>query len=164
MGDVLWRRVAAAVIDVGLMFVLLALVAGVFGNETESGAPVSEKMRGGPTGVFLLLTLAYFVATEKLSGQTIGKRVMKLRVVGLGGAPPTTGAVFVRNLVRFADWLPFLYIVGAIAVAATGERRLRLGDLAARTTVIAADAPPPPPPPASPERPNDDDVLAQILR
>jgi uncharacterized RDD family membrane protein YckC len=163
MGDVLGRRIAAALIDIGVLFVLLALVAGVLGNDTASGASVADKIRGRPSGLFLLLAFAYFVATEKMSGQTIGKRVMKLRVVGLDGAEPTTGAILIRNVVRGVDWLPFFYVVGAITIFATGERRLRLGDMAAKTKVVAADAPPPAPPPP-PERPNDEDVLAQILR
>jgi uncharacterized RDD family membrane protein YckC len=71
----------------------------------------------------------------------------------------------VRNLVRFIDWLPALYLIGFISAFATGPRRQRLGDLAAKTHVVAitdgVGAPPPdePPPPAS-----DDDVLASILR
>ena len=64
---------------------------------------------------------------------------------------------------RFVDWLPGLYIVGAITVYATGPRRQRLGDIAAKTNVVAEDTPPPTPPEPR-ERPDDDDVLAQILR
>lgn len=163
MGDVLGRRVVAAVIDVGIMFILLAVVAGIFGNETAAGASVGAKIRGGPSVLFLALALAYFVAMERISGQTVGKRVMKLRVVGADGAPPTTGAVAIRNVVRFVDWLPFFYIVGAITLFATGERRVRLGDMAAKTTVVADNGAPTAPPPP-PERPGDDDVLTQIMR
>jgi len=165
MADVLGRRIAAALIDIGIMFVLLALVAGVFGNDTAGDASVADKIRGGPSGLFLLLTFAYFCVMERRSGQTVGKRVMKLRVVGADGGPPTTGAVLIRNLVRLVDWLPFFYVIGAITVFATGERRVRLGDLAAKTRVVAADGPPPAPPPdRADERPGDDDALAQILR
>ncbi len=164
MGDVLGRRIAATLIDIGILFVLLALVAGLFGNETASDASVAVKVRGGPMVLFLLLAFAYFVATEKLSGQTIGKRVMKLRVVGSDGAQPSTRAVLLRNVLRFVDWLPFFYVVGLIAVFATGERRQRLGDIVAKTRVIAADAPPAQEPPERPDRPDDDDILAQVLR
>ena len=64
---------------------------------------------------------------------------------------------------RVVDWLPSLYVVGAITVAATGDRRVRLGDLAAKTKVVADGGTPPAPPPP-PERPGDEDVLAQIMR
>jgi uncharacterized RDD family membrane protein YckC len=164
MADVLGRRIAAALIDIGIMFVLLALVAGIFGNDTAGDASVEDKIRGGPSLLFLALMFAYFCVLEKQSGQTVGKRVMKLRVVGVDGGPPAIGAVLIRNLVRVVDWLPFFYLVGAITVFATGERRVRLGDVAAKTRVVAADAPPTAPPPDGGERPGDEDVLAQILR
>jgi uncharacterized RDD family membrane protein YckC len=65
--------------------------------------------------------------------------------------------------VRAVDWLPSLYIVGVITVFATGERRVRLGDLAAKTKVVA-DYGTPPQPPSPPERPDYDEFLAQIMR
>ena len=58
---------------------------------------------------------------------------MKIRVVGHDGAKLSAGAAAIRNVVRFVDALPVLYIVGGIAFFATGERRARLGDLAAKT-------------------------------
>ena len=87
---------------------------------------------------------------------------MKIRVVRDDGAKPGVGPTFIRTLLRFIDGL-FLYIVGVISIFATGERRQRLGDLAAKTKVVADDAPPPPPP-AGRDRPEDDDILAQVLR
>ena len=36
------------------------------------------------------------------------------------------------------DWLPFFYLVGFVAMLATGTRRKRLGDLAAKTSVRRA--------------------------
>jgi uncharacterized RDD family membrane protein YckC len=89
--------------------------------------------------------------------------VLGLRVVGADGGPASAGAILVRNVVRFVDWLPLLYIVGAISLFATGPRRQRLGDLAAKTRVVAIgtepDEPAPPPP-----RPSDEDVIASVLR
>jgi uncharacterized RDD family membrane protein YckC len=48
-----------------------------------------------------------------------------------------TGAIVLRTLLRVVDWLPF-YLVGFIVVLATGSRRRRLGDLAAKTSVARA--------------------------
>jgi uncharacterized RDD family membrane protein YckC len=163
MGDVTGRRIAAALIDVAIIFILLGLVAGLFGNETAANNTISAKLRGEPGALFFLLTFAYFVGTELLWAQTIGKRVMKLRVVRIDGTKPGVGPIVIRNVVRLIDWLPSLYVFGAIAVFATGERRLRLGDMAAKTKVVADDGTPPAPP-AQPQRPDDDEVLAQILR
>ena len=50
-------------------------------------------------------------------------------------AGPAPGSVGLRTVLRVVDGLPFLYLVGFVAMLATGARRQRLGDLAARTLV-----------------------------
>jgi uncharacterized RDD family membrane protein YckC len=163
MGDVTGRRIAAALIDAAIIGILLVIVAKTLGNEESSGYSLWAETAGRPRTLFFLLTFAYFFGTELVWAQTLGKRVMKLRVVRADGTPATAGPLFVRNVVRLVDWLPFAYVIGAIAVFATGQRRQRLGDMAARTKVVADDGAPPEPP-APPQRPDDDEVLAQVLR
>ena len=163
MGDVLGRRIVAAVIDVALVGILLVVIAKVLGNEEAREYSLWAETQGAPRALFFLLTFAYFFGTELAWAQTLGKRVMKLRVVSDNGTKPGAGPIAIRNLVRAIDWLPSLYIVGIITVFATGERRIRLGDMAAKTKVVADDGTRPEPP-APPDRPGDDDVLAQIMR
>jgi len=160
-GQILGRRIAAAVIDALIVLIGLVVIAKTLGDPAP-GRSIWAETSGSPRAVFLLLTLAYFLGTEIVWSQTIGKRVMKLRVVGLDGAKLAPGAAVVRNLVRIVDWLPGLYIVGAIALFTAGNKHFRLGDLAAKTKVVADDTPPPPPPEQR-ERPDDDDVIAQVL-
>ena len=160
MGDVLGRRVVAAVIDVAIIGILLVVIAKGLGNEEAREYSLWAETQGAPRTLFFLLTFAYYFGTELAWAQTLGKRVMKLRVVSEDGTKAGAGPVAIRNLVRAVDWLPSLYIVVAVTLFATGERRMRLGDLAAKTKVVAQDATPPPPA----ERPGDDDVLAQIMR
>jgi uncharacterized RDD family membrane protein YckC len=164
MGDVTGRRIAAALIDAAIIAILLVLVAKGLGEEGSTKRSLWAETEGGPRTLFLLLTFVYFFATEAAWGQTLGKRVMKLRVVAEDGGRLSAGASAIRNLVRFVDALPVLYIVGAITFFATGQRRARLGDLAAKTKVVADDAPAPPPPSERGDRPEDDDILAQVLR
>jgi uncharacterized RDD family membrane protein YckC len=163
MGDVLGRRIAAALIDAAIIAILLVIIAKGLGDEGTTKRSLWAETAGAPRTLFLVLTFGYFFGTETAWGQTLGKRVMKLRVVGADGARLGAAASAIRNLVRFVDALPVLYIVGAISVFATGPRRARLGDLAAKTKVVADDAPPPPPS-ERPDRPEDDDILAQVLR
>ena len=160
-GQILGRRVAAAVIDALIILVLLVVVAKTLGDEGTTKRSIWAETEGSPRSVFLLLTFAYFFATELVWGQTIGKRVMELRVVRADGSPLTAGPAAIRNLVRFVDAFPVAYIVGAIVLFTFGNRSQRLGDMAAKTKVVAKDTPPPPPP--SPDRPSDDDVLTQVL-
>jgi hypothetical protein len=68
----------------------------------------------------------------------VGKLLLGLRVVRTDGSWPSVVVIAARTLLRVVDWLPFLYLVGFIAMLATGARRQRLGDLAARTGVAQA--------------------------
>ena len=162
MGDVLGRRIVAALIDVALIGILLVVIAKTLGNDEAREYSLWAETQGAPRTLFFLLTFAYYFGTELVWAQTLGKRVMKLRVVRDDGTKAAAGPVFIRNVVRLFDWLPSLYLVGVITLFATGERRARLGDLAAKTKVVGDDVRPEPP--APPERPEDDDVLAQIMR
>lgn len=68
-------------------------------------------------------------------GQTIGKRLLRLRVMDAQGLRLTFSQIVMRNLLRFVDGLPALYMVGGLACLLTG-RAQRLGDLAANTVVV----------------------------
>ena len=163
MGEVLGRRIVAALIDVALIGILLVVIAKTLGNEEAREYSLWAETQGAPRALFFLLTFAYYFGTELVWAQTLGKRVMKLRVVRDDGTRAPAGPVFIRNFVRLFDWLPSLYLVGVITLVATGERRARLGDLAAKTKVVGDDVPLEPPAPP-PEPPGDDEVLAQIMR
>jgi len=87
--------------------------------------------------VFGFLTIwGYYPVIETLwGGQTLGKHVFGLRVVGDRGEPITWVQALVRNLVRLGDFLPAYYGVGVIAMFINSQAR-RLGDLAAGTVVV----------------------------
>jgi len=68
-------------------------------------------------------------------GQTLGKRLLRLRVVDCQGLRLTPSQVAMRNLLRFVDMLPVCYLVGGVACLFS-RRRQRLGDVAANTVVI----------------------------
>lgn len=90
------------------------------------------------TGILLFLTFAgYFTFFEWLwSGQTPGKRWLKLRVIREDGRPITFWEASVRNLVRAADMAPYgFYSVGLISVFST-DRDQRVGDMVAGTVVV----------------------------
>jgi uncharacterized RDD family membrane protein YckC len=90
---------------------------------------------------FLLLAVFlvnwfYFVIWELSSrGQSLGKRIMGIRVVRSDGSPVNPGASFLRNLLRFADTFMSLNLIALISIAASRGFR-RLGDWAADTVVV----------------------------
>src|SRR5690349_10193920 len=95
--------------------------------------------------VFLIFA-GYFAFFEWLwSGQTPGKRWLKLRVIREDGRPITFWEASVRNLIRTLDMMPVpFYSVGLISVFAT-SRDQRVGDMVAGTVVVRereAEAPP----------------------
>jgi uncharacterized RDD family membrane protein YckC len=83
-----------------------------------------------------LISMIYGILLEwRWRGQTLGKRVMRLRVIDATGLRLELPQVVVRNLLRAVDMLPVLYLVGG-AVALATRKCQRLGDLAAGTIVI----------------------------
>jgi uncharacterized RDD family membrane protein YckC len=68
-------------------------------------------------------------------GQTIGKKLLRLRVVDVEGMRLQFNQIVVRNLLRFVDSLPAFYFVGGLTCW-LNSRCQRLGDLAANTVVI----------------------------
>jgi uncharacterized RDD family membrane protein YckC len=88
------------------------------------------------TILFFGLQIGYAMACEWLwRGQTLGKRLLRLRVVDESGLRLAPSQVVIRNLLRFVDSLPLLYLVGGIACLIS-PRGQRLGDLAANTVVV----------------------------
>ena len=85
---------------------------------------------------YFLVSQGYVIATEwRWRGQTLGKRVLRLRVVDARGLRLTFAQVVLRNVLRFVDGLPLFYLVGGCAALASA-RGQRLGDLAADTLVV----------------------------
>jgi uncharacterized RDD family membrane protein YckC len=85
---------------------------------------------------YFVVQIGYGIALEWLwRGQTIGKRLLRLRVMDEQGLYLQFSQVVIRNLLRFVDSLPAFYLVGGIACLVS-RRAQRLGDFAARTVVV----------------------------
>jgi uncharacterized RDD family membrane protein YckC len=82
------------------------------------------------------ISIGYGTVSEWLwRGQTLGKRLLRLRVLDASGLRLQFHQVLMRNLLRFVDMLPAFYLLGGI-VSVLNSRRQRLGDLAAGTVVV----------------------------
>jgi len=85
---------------------------------------------------YFVLSIGYGIATEWFwRGQTLGKRVIGLRVMDEHALRLEFSQIVVRNLLRFIDGLPFFYLVGGAACFFSRYSQ-RLGDLAANTIVV----------------------------
>jgi uncharacterized RDD family membrane protein YckC len=88
------------------------------------------------TLAYFLLSIGYGIGFEWLwRGQTIGKRVLGLRVMDARGLKLHVSQIVIRNVLRAVDTLPLLYMVGGIACAVNRYSQ-RLGDIAANTVVV----------------------------
>ena len=135
--EVVGRRIGAALIDLIVVFVLGIVLALAIGDTESGDGHASFKLEGASAFVWLVLALAYYGVAEAISGQTIGKRLLSVRVVGADGDAAGSGQIAIRTILRLVDGIAF-YLVGLVVVLATGERRQRLGDLAAKTRVVDA--------------------------
>ena len=126
----LGSRFTAGLIDLAIKSVVIAalLVAAIpLGGLAATLVEVS---------VPLFVYAGYDILFEALgSGRTPGKRASGLRVLRADGAPEDVVASLVRNVLRFVDGLPLLYVPGVVSILVT-RRNQRLGDLAAGTIVV----------------------------
>ena len=85
---------------------------------------------------YFAVSIGYGILFEWIwRGQTIGKRLFRLRVVDVEGMRLQFNQIVVRNLLRFVDGLPVFYLVGGVTCWLNAKCQ-RLGDLAANTVVI----------------------------
>jgi len=85
---------------------------------------------------YFVVSTGYGIATEWYwQGQTLGKRLLRLRVMDEQGLRLQFSQIVIRNLLRFVDSLPLFYMVGGMACLMS-KRAQRLGDFAANTLVV----------------------------
>ena len=129
----LGARIGAQLVDLAtvvLSYLLLVLFIGHLAEvRTETGV------------VFVLLPIfylvGYFFLWELLSqGQTLGKKLLRLRVIRLDGEDPTPADFLTRAIFLLPD---VVFSLGTLAILliVTGPRNQRLGDLVAGTVVIS---------------------------
>lgn len=98
---------------------------------------ISADLAGAITMViYFVISVGYGIVLEWYwRGQTLGKRLFKLRVMDEQGLHLAFSQIAIRNLLRVLDSLPGLYLVGGLACLIT-HRAQRLGDMAANTVVV----------------------------
>jgi len=126
-------RFLAWAIDLGTIIAIISIlnvVLGILGIISRDLA-VAANIIG-----FFVVSIGYGILTEWYwNGQTLGKRLLRLRVMDEQGLRLQFSQVVIRNLLRFIDSLPALYLIGGL-VCLFNQRAQRLGDFAANTIVI----------------------------
>lgn len=133
----LGQRVGAQLLDLLIVALPLFIIGSLLFGSAEAGDGSFEmSLTGLPFLFVIVLVLAYFFALESRGGQTLGKKIVGIRVVSDNGGELTAGPVLVRTLMRIVDGFAF-YAVGFF-VALANSKNQRVGDMAASTRVVKA--------------------------
>jgi uncharacterized RDD family membrane protein YckC len=136
----LHKRIIACIIDGFIMWVYIISAL------TAISTSIGEILDGDDTNIILLFVLAvpflfYHLLSEILmNGQSIGKRIMGLKIISLDGNAASFSQYAIRWFLRPIDFTFTSYIGGLIAAASTKNGQ-RIGDLAAGTTVVSKKLP-----------------------
>lgn len=129
----LGERIVARLIDWGvflgayILFIVLGLTVGQTSNEIVIGALVI---------IYLVSYVFYNLLCEIfMNGQSIGKRIMKIKVISLDGGQPTLGQYFIRWIFRLVDFVLSMQVGGILCIILS-DKKQRIGDLVAGTTMI----------------------------
>ncbi len=86
--------------------------------------------------LILVILIGYYIILESvMNGQTIGKKLVNIRVRREGGYALSFWNVLLRNVIRMIDFLPFCYGLGLLAMF-FNKKAKRFGDIAAGTIVV----------------------------
>lgn len=147
------KRLLAYIIDFGILLMYLFSMKYVMYDELllnfEANVGIDILMISLPMLLYSLLTELW------LNGQTVGKKILAIRVISLEGGEPTFGQYLLRWITKFFEW-PFLFgyialsgtnIIGysfitgvcgiaVVIIISVSNKNQRLGDMIAGTVVV----------------------------
>jgi uncharacterized RDD family membrane protein YckC len=119
-----------------VLIIIAALLLGTFSGMLDHIDALGKWFVALLIFIVFLIGWGYFALFEALwRGQTPGKRIMNLRVIKDSGRQITLFEALARNLLRYIDYLPSLYLVGVVTMMCNKLNK-RLGDFAAGTIVV----------------------------
>lgn len=128
-----FSRFLAWLLDVACVYVI-AKIAGTMVNLL--GFISTDISQALSIIIFFAINIGYAIMLEWYwNGQTLGKRVVGLRVMDIRGLRLRFGQIAIRNLLRAVDSLPLFYLLGGL-ISLFSRNGQRLGDLAGNTIVV----------------------------
>jgi uncharacterized RDD family membrane protein YckC len=148
-----WIRLVGFGLDLVVVMIAQFLLNVLAGRRWGVDADRSAALQGAVVFFTLLFAVLYPTVLYTLTGQTIGKLLVGVRVVATDGGLLPPGAALLRAVVQLA-MLPFLLGLGHVLAGLRKDKRA-LHDLIAgsrvdrvsHVRVRPAPAPPAPPPP-----------------
>jgi uncharacterized RDD family membrane protein YckC len=139
-----WIRLAAQIIDTIIASILIApimFLTGYFGRLAESGGGFNlEMMLWAPIQLAIVVAINW---TFLLNGQTIGKKLLKVRIVRKDGSAIDRNRIITHRLlpvwlVSNIPFINFALLVDALCIFRAGHNTLH--DDFADTKVVVAEA------------------------
>ena len=133
------RRVVQYLIDSFLVWLIPGLVSLPF---DRSGSTLVHVLGGIIAfAIFVLIGLAYWVVWPHVQhGQTLGMRLLGLRVISKGGGPANLAQLLIRWICLIFDAIPYTWpftgLVGFVVILCSRDRQ-RIGDHLGRTLVVS---------------------------
>jgi len=133
-------RIIAQILDTLIIagYLIATIFLWIYLNNNFNNSPFYY-----PTAIIIILYLPVFLydflCEVFLNGQSIGKKIMKTKVVKIDGTQPGIDSYFLRWILKPIDVFFTYGSVGLITMLINGKGQ-RLGDLAANTTVIKIKA------------------------
>lgn len=157
------RRLVALLIDMLVQLLYLILI-NYFLNKVSFGFGADAGFNSWAIGLLAAspIFLYHIVLESVANGQSIGKKIMKLRVVSINGGRPSISQLLIRWLLRISDlWIVILlfmlvnvlaggggtesiiaflfgmgFLLTDIILVANSKKAQRVGDILAQTIVI----------------------------
>jgi uncharacterized RDD family membrane protein YckC len=135
-------RFVAILIDGIILGIVSGILIALFGGSAISVDQVTNTATITSTywaliALDLVIWFLYFTLLEGHGGQTIGKMVVKIRVVrAADGSSIGYGEAAIRTVLRIIDGI-FVYLIGALLIWSS-DKKQRLGDRVAHTIVVRA--------------------------
>ena len=126
-------RFLALAVDVAAYMAICSVIEKIF---VLFGLFSQDLAKASLMIAYFIVPILYGISCEWWwRGQTLGKRLLRLRVMDATGLRLRFSQVMMRNLLRAVDVLPGFYLLGGISCLLS-RRGQRLGDLAAGTVVV----------------------------
>ncbi|WP_153797965.1 RDD family protein [Foetidibacter luteolus] len=126
------RRFAAFVIDFNILGAIGLVIGFFFGDPHEDKEGIGYSLSGLPALAWMFLSFLLIVVKEGTTGQTLGKKALKIEVVKADLSPISISHSIVRHLFDIID---FFLLIG-IFVSLLNKYKQRIGDLVAKTYVV----------------------------
>ena len=135
-----YKRFLAWLTDLAIMYGYLMVVSKII-SALNIGNSITDlyNMSAIWLIIFVPILLYHLLCELFLNGQSMGKKLFRIKVISENGNRPELHQLLLRWLLRFVD-MSITFGLGALISSLVTPKNQRLGDLAAGTLVINANA------------------------